>query len=513
MSRHCSNDRYLCAVRGVIARQSLWASVINYAGSAVGLFTTFYLFPLVYTVEENGIIRMFIEIGALLAGVAQMGTGYSIWKFFPRFKNEEKGHHGVGFWLVTIPFVGFSLVALALLLFQPQVVSYLEINSSAFLKYYYLLIPFIFFFSYNTVLEVFSASLSNILFSSFIRENVVRILLGFIGFVFYLSWIDFDTAVKLTPAVYALAAFLNLWFVLRSTRLSFRPDFGHISAQTGMKREFSVYTGYLFLTYLANLFIQRLDFVMISALDGLIATGIYSIAVNLAVIIEIPTRSILQISNPVLSDAMHRGDKPEMKRLYEKTTLNQFIIGGIVLLLIWVNIDLFYHWMPNGSKYEPGKWAVLILGLGKLCMLLQGNSSAILIFSHRYYLSLIINAACLIAGVILNNYMIPIYGIEGAAASTALVWLLGAMITGVIIWFMYRLNPYNSKVFIMLVLLVFNLIFISMVKLTGVFWVDLMLKNITVLGTTIFVLLKFKLSEDIESMGRKLLSKVGIVQP
>jgi hypothetical protein len=65
----------------------------------------------------------------------------------------------------------------------------------------------------------------------------------------------------------------------------------------------------------------------------------------------------------------------------------------------------------------------------------------------------------------------------------------------------------------MLVLLVFNLIFISMVKLTGVFWVDLMLKNITVLGTTIFVLLKFKLSEDIESMGRKLLSKVGIVQP
>jgi hypothetical protein len=75
-------------VRGVIARQSLWASVINYAGSAVGLFTTFYLFPLVYTVAENGIIRMFIEVGALLAGVAQMGTGYSIWKFFPRFINE-----------------------------------------------------------------------------------------------------------------------------------------------------------------------------------------------------------------------------------------------------------------------------------------------------------------------------------------------------------------------------------------------------------------------------------------
>ena len=513
MLSSCSSYLYLCPVRGVIARQSLWASVINYAGSAVGLFTTFYLFPLVYTVAENGIIRMFIEVGALLAGVAQMGTGYSIWKFFPRFKNEEKGHHGVGFWLLLIPFIGFLLVTFALLFFKPQVVAYLEINSSAFLEHYHLLIPFIFFFGYNTVLEVFSASLGNILYSSFIRENVVRILLGLIGFVFYLSWIDFDIAVKLTPAVYALAAFLNLWFVLRSTRLSFLPDFGHISGQPGLKKEFSVYTGYLFLTYLANLFIQRLDFVMISALDGLVATGVYSIAVNMAVIIEIPTRSILQISNPVLSDAMHRGDKAEMKRLYQKTTLNQFIIGAIVLLMIWVNIDLFYHWMPNGEKYEPGKWAVLILGLGKLCMLLQGNSSAMLIFSHRYYLSLIINAACLFAGILLNNYMIPLYGIEGAAAATAFVWLLGAIITGTIIWFMFRLNPYNSKVLIMAGLLAGLLIFISMVKISPVFWLDLLLKNVLIVSSTIFLLLKFKLSEDIESMGRKLLSKFGMVKP
>ena len=68
---------------GVIARQSFWASIVNYSGSLVGLFTTFYLFPLVYTKAENGIIGLFIEMGALLAGVAQLGTGYSIWKFFP----------------------------------------------------------------------------------------------------------------------------------------------------------------------------------------------------------------------------------------------------------------------------------------------------------------------------------------------------------------------------------------------------------------------------------------------
>lgn len=71
---------------GHIAKNSFWASIVNYSGSLVGLFTTFYLFPLVYTTSENGVIRLFIEMGALLAGVAQLGTGYSIWKFFRGLK-------------------------------------------------------------------------------------------------------------------------------------------------------------------------------------------------------------------------------------------------------------------------------------------------------------------------------------------------------------------------------------------------------------------------------------------
>jgi O-antigen/teichoic acid export membrane protein len=494
-------------VRGVIARQSLWASVINYTGSLVGLFTTFYLFPLVYTVEENGIIRMFIELGALLAGVAQMGTGYSIWKFFPRFKNEERGHHGAGFWLMAIPFAGFLLVSCSLLLFQPQVIAYLKINSARFLDYYHLLIPFIFFFVYNNVFEVFSASLGNILFSSFVRENVVRVLLGLAGFVFYLGWIDFDLAVKLTPAVYALAALLNLFFVLRSTRLSFRPDFDHISGQTGIKKEFSAYTGYLFLTYLANLFVQRMDFVMVSAMKGLTSTGIYSIAVNMAVIIEIPTRSILQISNPVLSEAMHRGDKAEMKRLYEKTTLNQFIIGALVLLVIWVNIDLFYYLMPNGSNYKPGKWAVLILGLGKLCILLQGNSSAILTFSNRYYLSLIINAACLFAGIWLNNLMIPIYGIEGAAAATALVWLLGAIVTGTLIYIMYGLNPYKGKVLMAACIVAALFGMNALIHIQGHFILTAGIKSVLLPAAALYLVYRLRLSEDIRSMLDKLFTR------
>lgn len=107
--------------------------------------------------------RLFIEMGALLAGVAQLGTGYSIWKFFPRFKSDD-GHNGAGFWLLLIPLIGFVFVAFLLLWGQPWVVKYLIENSSDFLPYYHWLIPFVFFFVFNTVLRFSSLPWATLFF-------------------------------------------------------------------------------------------------------------------------------------------------------------------------------------------------------------------------------------------------------------------------------------------------------------------------------------------------------------
>lgn len=495
-------------MKGKIASQSLWASIVNYSGSLIGLFTAFYLFPLVYTEAQNGIIRLFIEMGALLAGVAQIGTGYSIWKFFPIFRNNEKNHNGAGFWIAAIPFAGFILVSISLLIFQPIVIKYLGKNSAEFLPYYIWLLPFIFFFVYNTVFEIFSASLGNIIYSSFLRENAVRILLGLIGFIFYLKAIPFRSAVLLTPAVYAITALLNLYFILRVTSISLKPDFAFVRQQQGLRSSFSRYTGYLFVASVANLFIQRLDFAMVSSMKGLTLTGVYSIAVNLAVLIEIPTRSILQISNPHLADAIHRKDRDEVDRLYQKTTLNQFILGCLVLLLIWINIDVFYYLMPNGEKYASGKLVVLILGIGKLFILLQGNSSAMLTFSHRYYYSLFTNLTCVFLGIYLNTLLIPQLGINGAAVATALTWLANGLVTGILIYSLYKLNPYKSSIFLCIGL------FLILFGINEIFSIPrhmittAAIKTILLPSIALFIIYKFRLSDDMRSIIDNALGKL-----
>jgi O-antigen/teichoic acid export membrane protein len=493
---------------GQIARQSFWASVVNYSGSLLGLFTTFYVFPLVFSPAEFGVTRVFIEIGALLAAVAQLGTGYSIWKFFPRFK-DEKGHHGAGFWLLIVPAFGCLILGVALLGFKSELLGFFGANAAQIEPYYLWLLPFVFFFVFNTVFETFSASLGHIIFPSFLRENVVRIALGGLGFLYYMKWIGFAESIQWVPFVYGFVAILNLGNILKLTQLSFRPDLGFVRSQPDLTTEFSKYTLYFFLTTLANLFVQRLDMLMVSSVKGWADSGVYAIAINMAVLIEVPTRSILQVANPKLSEALHQENHAEVQRLYTKTSLNQFLLGALVLLCIWLGLDAFYAFMPNGEVYRAGKMAVLLLGLGKLFVLMQGNSSAMLAFSKKYYWALLINAIAVFVALLMNRWLIPIYGLNGAALATASTWLAISIVTGFLVWRIYRMHAFHAEMRKALVFVLLLLVWTALVEWAWSEWVvwgivgSTLAKSLLVLLPILALLWKFNISEDLNSLLRK----------
>lgn len=493
---------------GAIAKNSFWASVVNYTGSVIGLLSTFFLFPLVFSPAENGVFRLYIEMGALLAGVGQLGTGYSIWKFFPQFKNENNGHNGIGFWITVIPLIGIFIVCLFLAFGKPWVIEFLGEKGKSFLPYYNLLYPFVFFFVFNTVYEVFSAALGKIVFASFLRENVVRIGLAVLGFLYYQNHLDFWGCMLGVAVVYATVCLLNVLSVSSTTTVDYRPHWNFINQSSGLKREFLGYTGYLFLTYVAMLVLQRMDFLMVTKIQGMSDTGVYGIALSMSVLIEIPTRSILQIANPKLSEALHEKNHVEVKRLYEKTSLNQFVLGAMVLLLIWINIDAFFSVMPNGELYLSGKYAVLFLGIGKLFVLLQGNSSAMLIFSKRYYYTLIVNVVAIFAAVYMNQWLIPIMGLNGAAMATGLVWLVSGAVLGVLVWQVYGMHPINKNVVLSILIMA---LFIGVSEYFRPFpnqpILSAIIANLVLLPACLLVIFKLRISEDIISMITKLIGR------
>jgi len=101
--------------------------------------------------------------------------------------------------------------------------------------------------------------------------------------------------------------------------------------------------------------------------------------------------------------------------------------------------------MPNGEIYRAGRYVVLIIGLTKVVDLLFGGNHEILLNSPAYRFSLI---ALVFLGVIsfsINYLMIPIYGMNGAAAGTVVSVLLYNSLKSGFIWFRYRLWAFDQK--------------------------------------------------------------------
>ena len=189
--------------------------------------------------------------------------------------------------------------------------------------------------------------------------------------------------------------------------------------------------------------IGKIDSIMVSAMLGLAANAIYTTAFYMATVIEIPRRALSQITMPLISKAFEQNEIKEVANLYRKTSINQLIIGSLLLIGVWINIDNIFDLMPKGENYVLGKWVVIIIGYGKLMDMLFGPSSEIIVLSkyYRFNIILIILLAAIV--IISNNILIPRYGIEGAAWGSAFALITFNVIKFIFIFIRFGIQPFD----------------------------------------------------------------------
>src|SRR5690606_17610320 len=93
---------------GVIKRQVFKNTIVSYVGILLGIFSTFYIYPL----EEGiyGLARFLISIAALLMPLLSFGMTSQVIRFFPYFQDKRKDHHGFLGLLLFLALVFFVLL-------------------------------------------------------------------------------------------------------------------------------------------------------------------------------------------------------------------------------------------------------------------------------------------------------------------------------------------------------------------------------------------------------------------
>jgi len=172
--------------------------------------------------------------------------------------------------------------------------------------------------------------------------------------------------------------------------------------------------------------------------------AIYTTAFYMATVIEIPKRALSQIAMPLISRAFERNDLKEVSSLYSKTSINQFIIGSLLLIGVWINLDNLFTLMPKGALYGAGKWVVIIVGAGKLVDMLFGPSSEIIVLSKYYKFNIVLILILATLIIVSNNYLIPRYGIEGAAWGAAFALITFNVTKYIFIYLKFKIQPFTS---------------------------------------------------------------------
>ena len=496
---------------GIVARQSIKGTIATYVGVAVGIITTFFIQTKALQPEQIGLIDVLLQCSILFSGLALLGTTSSAMRYYPFFKDEEQRDHGFFGWTLLVPLVGFAFFLLAFFVFKTPIVNYFSKDSAMFGEYVNFVIPLAFFMLYISVFETNSNLLLRIVLPKFVREVGLRVGTLAIYLLYYYKVIDFDGVIVAFCVLYGLATLINIVYLLSLKRVSFKIEWNYLKPQ--LKRDFMFYTLFMLTAALAGNVIPMLSKFFVAGVSGFRLAGVFTIATNIAAVVEMPYRSLGAISRPHISDAMAKQDVKAADALCKNVALHQFIAGSLVFFLVWINIDYLFDLLPNGDIYRLGKWAVLVLSLSRLVYSTFAVTTTVLSYSKFYYYSLAFTIILATISFGLNAWWVPRWDINGGALANAVSYLIYFILLLAFIRWKIGVNPLSVKLLpvaaIILLLFGFNWLWTTLLTpvLANMFakpilgqTLDALLKSVLFLVLGFVALYKLKVSQSVNDL-------------
>ena len=517
---------------GIIAKQSIQGTIVTYLGVAVGFVTTFFVLTRFLSAEEIGLARVLVDAATLFIGLAQLGTSSSIIRFYPHFKHSvescrmvqnslelssaenttlnnstQLSDHGFFFWTLIVPLVGFALFTAIYCACHEPLSRWFGEKSPLFVEYYYMVLPMAFFMLYQTIFETNANVRMHIVVPRAVRELITRIGLLMVYLLYAFECLNINGFVIALCAVYAVAMLCNMSYLFSLGEVSLRPDMQFLRENRSLVRQYILYTGFLLVSAVASVLAPTLSSFFITAEMGLNYTGIFAIATYIAVMVSIPYRSVVAIASPQLATAIKENNQRETAHLMQQVSSTLLLVGGMILCAIWLNIDLIFHILPNGETYAAARQVVLMLGTSQLIIAVCSFTSSALNYSRFYAFSLLFSFILTITSILLNNHLIPHFGMEGAAVSNLISYAIYFVLIVLTVRLTLKTPTFTRQhlkiLLLIVVILNLNFLWLKYVPINNI-WISSLLRTVVLMGGGCAVAWAKNLSPEINQQLRSL---------
>jgi O-antigen/teichoic acid export membrane protein len=483
---------------GIVLNQSLKNTIITYIGFAIGGINTIYLYPVFLGATFYGLTNYVTSCANVIMPLFAIGMQNTLVKFYSQYETEEERSRFLSF-TVLFPLLLIIPFLLIGLFFYDEILFFLS-KKNAVVKGYIWLIPIIgLSMAYFEIFYAWARVHMHSVFGNFIKEVGLRLFSLVLLLGVYYNWLTVEGFVYATTVLYILAFLVTMFYAFSIQKPTFQFT---IPANT---KEILIYTFYIILSgSVANLLLDG-DKMILNQYMKIENIAFYSVATYIALVISVPSRAMHQIVYPITAKLMHEDKYDELNNLYKKTSINLQIVGGFVMLCIFVNINQLYEMVPK--EYSGGIMVVFMIGLSKYFDLILGNNNAI-IFNTKYYKTVLFLGVALVALTVgLNMIFIPIFGIIGSAFATLLSITLYSLAKLLFVVKKLHLYPFTKQT-------LHSLGITFVVFLLFYFWqfpfhpiVGIVLKSFLVTVVYIYVNYKFVISKEINQVLDKLIKK------
>jgi O-antigen/teichoic acid export membrane protein len=429
-----------------IRRQSIISSMIVYFGFALGFVNT-YLFARGFTEAQYGLTGTFIAVANVFYALANLGTVQYVTKFFPYYTDNLAPDKNDQFtWALFISISGFVMVMLGAFVFKDLVVQKFGTNSPDLVTYFYWIFPLGFGLTIFSLLEAFAWQFNKTILSNFLREVGFRILTTLLILFTFLGIItSFDLFIKLYAFSYIAIAAVMVVYLFNKKRLHL-----HFSISRVTKKFFKkIATLMLFLWGggLVLIISQVFDSLVIAAVlvDGLKYVGIYTLAQNIASLIQAPQRAIISAAVGPLSRSWKDKDYGRIQRIYSRSAINQLIFAVGMFVLIWINFTDGVLTFKLREGYLDARPVFLFIGLMRVVDLGTGINAQIIGTSVYWRFEFLSGLILFTLTLPLNYVLTKQFGITGTAFSNLFALLVYNTIRYIFLYRKFNMQPFSVK--------------------------------------------------------------------
>lgn len=194
----------------------------------------------------------------------------------------------------------------------------------------------------------------------------------------------------------------------------------------------------LLLVSASHLLLAKADVLMVGALVGTTAAGVYEIAARLAEAVGFGLLAVNSIAAPMISELHESGETGDLQDLLTLGARGVLILALPAVLVLTLGgrpiLSMF------GSEFVEGYPVLLVLTLGQFVHALAGSVGFVMIMTDHHRESAVIIGSSAMLNVLLNFWFIHLWGVEGAAFATAATTILWNVVLLRFVWTNLSLN-------------------------------------------------------------------------